>query len=223
MLAMVRPDMCEDAVEVWFELVVAGRVVRLSARWAVGGRIGAVGVHNFGLNAAELRRVVAAAGCLAVEARADPARSLVVMVGDWNFLAPGVGYADVAKPESAPRELAARRGGQSTLQPILDGMTELCQPRATHTGDGACEARLDRADTPWFGFVLVLTEVRVQALGSLAEVMARGVSDHTPLVSVARRSRSGGTPVPASVLRGAAVCLAGRRICQCCCEQLGRG
>lgn len=98
---MILREMCEDASEVGFAPIVMGRAIRVWAAWPVGGRVDRVGVHNFGMCAAELRHATAVAADLSSQARARLAQTISVLVGDWHVGARGDGYRRLSTPEAA--------------------------------------------------------------------------------------------------------------------------
>lgn len=136
----MRHDIVSDASEVVHSGSVAGKAVKLSVHWAAGSVVEVVGVHNFGMQATELRRVARVVQAIREEVEAGLASRFPIVVGDWNFLRDCEGYMSVAAPKALVRMPSARRSGQNFFQPILDGLVEVHQERPTHVGVGGSVA-----------------------------------------------------------------------------------
>lgn len=72
----------------------------MSLCWQGGGILRCLGLHNFGMRSDVFRRVAPRMMAMRTQAISAPDRDCSLMLGDWNFLASGEGYADQERPRA---------------------------------------------------------------------------------------------------------------------------
>ncbi len=84
-LLFIRNDLLGSSTEVSFEVLAQGRAMYGEAR-ANGTVVAAINVHNFDLSEQERAKILKKAKDVKQEVRKDATgKSILIMLGDWNF------------------------------------------------------------------------------------------------------------------------------------------
>ena len=189
-LLFVKKNLMGPRTSVHFEDVVPGRV-----NWVVISkdmqRIEVFNVHNFDISHAERRRLFDRIEAAKRQAATDPTgRNFVILMGDFNFLAPGETPTKLGQTgQVANVKLASSSDNEARRwRKPMTGLTEIFQAEFTRLGDRnegehhhLNASRLDRiyiSLPPW-----ALMQLRGDAKVTLpvAQCVARNLSDHAPV------------------------------------------
>ena len=108
-----------------------------------------------------------------VIARSSPQYMATIVVGDWNFRAPGEVPTSLPRPSLVTtaahlkKTIVATRPGQAALSKILDKLLELKQPCPTHFNQAADPlSRLNRCYCSSPGWVVTDLELKFDILAA---------------------------------------------------------
>lgn len=119
-MLVVRRRQAWQGAEVVVLHPAPGRALQVPFRWPVGAEFLMLGVHNCGMTGAELQEVAAIVAEMAEQSTMAPEQSLILVVGgDWNFLAIGTRCYDFGAPQREARLPRAVLAGQRQLGAAL--------------------------------------------------------------------------------------------------------
>ena len=142
-------------------------------------------VHNERLPENALVRISAIIDDKRDKARLNPVKEFLLVLGDWNFHAPGesstyLPTATTAEPTPDVQSNSTQRTCP-ILQTSLDQLTELAHPDPTHFYAPSNKvSRLDRIYTATPQWLLTKIKITAQATAYPLDYSTLNLSDHAP-------------------------------------------
>lgn len=208
-ILFVKKDLLGPGTKPVFYDIVAGRANGALMQKHMQS-IEIINVHNFGLNRKERNCIFTRIAAAKRRAAADlSGKSVLLLLGDFNFLAPGETMTKLSNIESNTLALVSRESEPDVERwsTPLANITEIYQPEHTRIGDRTesngtrhyTASRLDRVYISWPPWVLMQLRATANVVLPVPKCAAMGLSDHAPVrisLSCKRMLPRSSRPIP---------------------------